>query len=150
MKPSLLQLESITFQKVIVEAQSNPCAGADIQVTDSIELFQNEADANRWRIELTLKIEPEIPEKLPGYLGEVCISGSFRVVGEMSKDTAANLVRVNGSSILYSAAREMFSNLTARGPHPLILLPGRSFIDLKINPPKVEQTSKQEVEKAGA
>ncbi len=48
----------------------------------------------------------------------------------MTTIPAADMVRVTGSSILYSAAREFLLTLMGRGPWSPMMLPTISFMEL--------------------
>ena len=60
--------------------------------------------------------------------------------GFPSPEDEEQFVRVNGSSMLYGAAREIVRSLTSRGPWGELMLPGISFYD-KGAKPKEEPAS---------
>lgn len=79
---------------------------------------------------IVLWVEQKIPEgrNVP-YSFKIGLVGLFHVVEGVASERAAKLLLTNGSSILYGVAREIVRDLTARGPHPSILLPTVSFLD---------------------
>jgi preprotein translocase subunit SecB len=56
------------------------------------------------------------------------VIGFFSVLPDMPEAEVTNLVYMNGSALLYSAAREYLLLLTGRGPWPALQLPTTNFL----------------------
>jgi preprotein translocase subunit SecB len=131
MNPGPLQLFSCFFTTVNIAVQH----GANAEHVHNFELEVNPeasppsegSDAPRtWFVFLNIKIKPK--EGLKScYLGELQIVGSFNVSPEWPDDQIEKLVYINGSGMLYSAAREMVSIITGRGFFGSLFLPSVSF-----------------------
>lgn len=93
----------------------------DLSISTSHELIQPEADI--WQVNLKVHLLDNMGKNFP-YLFSIKLVGFFRV-GEF-KDKP-NLVGINGTSILFSSAREILLSLTGRGQHPAINLPTVRF-----------------------
>lgn len=87
--------------------------------------------------QLTLEIqstqESEEKEKLNAYKIHLVVVGYF-IVSPKWPDPE-RLVRINGASILFSAAREHLITITSRGPWKALMLPTVSFYE----PPKKDE-----------
>jgi len=59
------------------------------------------------------------------------IVGYFIVNSEFPSEKTEQLVRTNGTSILYSISREIVRNVTCMGPYSGLLLPSVSFFEPK-------------------
>jgi preprotein translocase subunit SecB len=96
----------------------------DPKIQVHVESGHNKEDDNDWRIviDVTGGEEPEFP-----YVFGISFAGYFRVAENYPKDQRETLVRVNGPSVLFAAAREFLSIVTARSPYPSIMLPSISF-----------------------
>jgi preprotein translocase subunit SecB len=82
-------------------------------------------DQLRWMAVLEIESENNSEINFP-YTFRVVLVGYFRLnvpqpVDDMEKVTAA--IKVNATSILYSAARELIASVTGRGPFPAAVLP---------------------------
>ena len=66
-------------------------------------------------------------EKWYPYKIHMTVIGIFQV--DINKDDYEKLLYINGSSILYSAAREFLITITCRGPWAPVNLPTYSFLD---------------------
>ena len=63
------------------------------------------------------------------YFFSVEVVGYLTVARTYPEERVQMLVRTNGPSMLYGATREIIRDLTARGPHPAVYLPGVSFYE---------------------
>jgi preprotein translocase subunit SecB len=87
-----------------------------------------------WALELTVSHSCSEGQNFP-YNFKVALLGFFAFRnGSATSEAEQQFVRVNGSSMLYGAAREIVRSMTSRGPWEELFLPGVSFYD----PPKVE------------
>lgn len=135
MTPSPLQLEHNFFAKVSIEANKAFDAravdesGLDPSLQVDIKLSQHNTEKQRYQLVLKLDrpVQAEVAKHIPSLI-------SLEVVGFFKVDEAfqaqpdsENKLRVNGASLLYSAARENISMITSRGPYGVYLLPTLSF-----------------------
>lgn len=83
-------------------------------------------DNDVYQVSLEITAMPENEnEKIPYAIHLIAI-GLFRV--DENWDDKNKLLRVNGASILYSAAREFLITISSRGPWPPAVLPTTSFL----------------------
>jgi preprotein translocase subunit SecB len=128
MKNSPLCLEKSFFTKVSILANPDGKADARWEVEAVPEITMSGGDRRKWVILLRISLRPVGDAKLT-YSVEVQIVGQFSVVPAWPEEKIDMLVHANGSGLLYSSAREMICNVTARGPWPMIFLPAVSFVD---------------------
>jgi len=83
-----------------------------------------------------LKHTPQPKENLP-YAYSMQIIGFFEVHPKWPKAKVEELVKINGPSVLYGAAREILAYTTGRGPWGSILLPSVNFL------PKTKKVQKR-------
>jgi len=134
MKPSPLQLEHYVLAESHCQASPEPpgdnyepwgAADADHFET-SVRVGRGEEDPNFYQIHLSVNTIEEAGPKLP-YAISIHIIGYFRVDPEFEHDHLEHLVRINGASVLYSAARDFVLTLTSRGPWGQLMLPTINF-----------------------
>ena len=83
-------------------------------------------DVRHWQV--TLKVFHQLKNKINApYSFRVEAIGFFSVVESYPEDRTEWLVKTNGSSILYSMAREALRNAMATGPWKPVILPAVSF-----------------------
>lgn len=144
MKPSRLQL--LRYVASEMSCNANPAfnpekafdpAESQPSVKVSVNLAEKSpgAEANLWKLELTVAMAFTTGENVP-YSFKVSLLGffAFHSNSTSNPETEEQFVRVNGSSMLYGAAREIVRSMTSRGPWEELFLPGVSFYD----PPKAE------------
>ena len=83
-----------------------------------------EKDIHQVSLEITAMPENE-DERIPYAIHLIAI-GLFQV--DEDWDDKEELLRINGASILYSAAREFIITISSRGPWPAAVLPTTSFL----------------------
>lgn len=130
---SSLQLERSFFKRVEIVAASAAETVPPQKIETTVNSGRDPGVIGRYRIDLIIRLLPE-GDKSSSYTGVVEVSGFFRIVGPISPDKQDQLVTVNGCSMLFGMAREMVSNVTARGPWPMLVLPTVSFADVKLVP----------------
>jgi preprotein translocase subunit SecB len=81
----------------------------------------------RWQITLNLKLQPKASSNSP-YNFSLVVLGIVWAAPDLPRERLELIVRTNGPSMLYGAAREMARDITARGPFPPLTLPSVSFI----------------------
>ena len=131
MNESPLQLETCFFTEIRVI--SDPEANEDdinrVNIAVHTEASKRDEGAPRqWFVVVGVKITPKADAK-PGYVGEVEGVGMFHVHASWPDNQIERLVAINGASVVYGAIRELISNLTARGPWDMLILPTYSFVE---------------------
>ena len=87
---------------------------------------------NRFAVILNLEIKaPEL--KNTPYAIKLEMYGYFQVPYVMPETIREKIVKTNGTSILYGAAREIIKEMTGRGIYKQILIPTASFAELIIS-----------------
>jgi preprotein translocase subunit SecB len=107
----------------------------DFEVTPNMEVLsqqpQEEAlfDKDRVRVQIRLKVrfQPTREGNAP-YTFRIELLGFFNASATAKSTDPLSLLRVNGSAILFGAARQLVASVTSRGPFRGILLPSISFI----------------------
>lgn len=105
----------------------------DLVVEAGIVNVPNEE--RRWQVTLTIRLQPRRESNSP-YTLTLTLVGFVWAAPQLPPDCLDSLVRTNGPSMLYGAAREMVRDLTARGPFPPLSLPSVSFLS---KPPASKQ-----------
>ena len=89
-----------------------------------------------WTISLELKYQPAADTNTP-YLFALTLVGMVEVDEDFPVKLTERLVQTNGPSVLYSIARELIREQTARGPEGPFILPTASFVQ---DPPPAQAT----------
>jgi preprotein translocase subunit SecB len=97
---------------LVVETDVQPLPGAD----------------RRWQVRLKIQLQPK-PQSNSPYTFSLTVVGFIWAAAQLPADKLEPLVRTNGPSMLYGAAREMVRDLTARGPFPPLSLPSVLFLN---------------------
>ncbi len=116
--------------------QNEPTSGLQTKVH-----LDKDSEDNLYQITLEISVEPENEERRIPYKINLVAVGLF-MVDEKVEDPE-KLLRINASSILFSAAREYLITITSRGPWPPLFLPTISFLENKKDEP-IERTKKPE------
>jgi preprotein translocase subunit SecB len=127
MNTSPLQLDRHFFTKIHLDAHPHADAAAKPRLQAEVDVAPAENEPRRYQLTLRLKVVPPPDKKLP-YTAEIHVVGLVRVAPSWPEETLHQLVEVNGTALLYGAAREMLCNLTARGPWPMLSLHSVSFV----------------------
>lgn len=101
-------------------------------------------DNDTYQVTLEITAMPEDETKRIPYAIHLIVVGMFSV--DEKWPDPEKLLKVNGASILYSAAREFIITVTSRGPWPPTTLPTISFLpisDPKNNLPEKDETPEQ-------
>ena len=80
-----------------------------------------------YQVAVEITAEPEDENHRIAYSIHLIGVGLFTVSGKWKEPE--KLLRINGASMIYSAAREFLITVTARGPWPPVMLPAISFKD---------------------
>ena len=141
MRPSIIQLKQLVFQRIIVdtakpldevssgEAVNFDFDGVNFRTTVEVGTPLPESEDDRAFI-VSLGIVVDNTEgKVVPYKLDLNALGVIEVSDKVEKEARANLAAVNGVSIIYGAIRELVTTLTSRCiPGPL-LLPTMDFRD---------------------
>jgi preprotein translocase subunit SecB len=91
-----------------------------------VELGTNPESDREWQVVVDFFTEPDYKIKAPYELGFKAV-GVFTVDEAFKHDDLERLIRVNGSSVLYSAMREFVALFTSRAPWGAVKLPTVNF-----------------------
>lgn len=127
---SPLQLREHGFTTVRVHAVDNGSLTNSPSLKPAISFERQSANPNQWRLILSLELGSRDAVKAFAYEGEMKVQGLVEVTGNVPEDRKEQLALVNGFSLLYSAAREMLLNITARSRHGGVTLPTISFVSM--------------------
>lgn len=135
MSKSPLRLEKYFWTEVTLKANPNfkpedfKDGSIDFASKSNVKVGTSKKSPHEFQVILNVKIEPVDERPLP-YDASLELVGFFNVDSALAADAAADLARVTGSSILYSAARECLLSLMSRGPWEPLMLPTISFTEL--------------------
>ncbi len=108
---------------------------------DVEHLAQNNTSPDKWKVTLRIAVDDE-EERTPPYSVELRLTGFFRYTGQLDSQgdaEVAQLVLVNGGSVIFSAAREHIWLATSRGPWGSFSLPTLDIRDLVVDIPSGDQ-----------
>jgi len=132
MAKSPLQLKQYFFTKINCEADltfkkppKNAETKLEVQVQSTISPHKD--NKRDWRV--ILDIQAFSPDKSVPYKLDLQVTGFFKVAEGYPEDKLSEFIRITGSSILYSGAREFLLGITSRGPWAPVLLPTISFME---------------------
>ncbi len=131
---SPLQLEHYFFERMHCVAIANISADEVEewhQADESrfglrVELGTNPDSEREWQVVVDFFTNPDYEPKAPYELGFTAV-GVFTVDETFEHDDLERLIRVNGSSVLYSAMREFVGLFTSRAPWGAVKLPTVNF-----------------------
>ncbi len=146
LNPSPISVISQDFWEVSLRASTETeHAFGDLDVER--EVHPIEGNPRQWRVYLQIKLVAVEGQKPPPYSGSILARGLYEVHADYPHD-AERLVRITGASMLYGAAREMVTAVTARGPHGMLTLPSVSFIEAAPKKKAVKKAAKKAAKKA--
>lgn len=132
MKPSPLILKGYAVLELQVTAnlQFNPKAPIglspeDFRIRVDVSASPRPEEA-QWQVVLQVQHVAN-PKRNHTYAFNLRMVGFLDVHPAYSAEKRETLLRVNGASMLYGAAREVIRSATAHGPYPAILVPSVSF-----------------------
>lgn len=118
-------------EELVIEASVNVAAGP------------NTGNPLDWRVGTTV-VFSATSKTVVVAKGSISFVGFFDAPDQVPEDKRADFMTTQGSSILYSATRELVANLTARTAGKLITLPPVIFANMARGP----MTEKKEVRSA--
>lgn len=140
MQTSPLQLDEAFVGSVSLRLTDHqiPASPSDVRVDAQPSYAVHEENPLKWNVKLSVEFGA-LPEKSAPYEGRIDCEGYFTIAdATLSEERQLKIVAVNCPTILYSTAREVIANLTARARQGKLLLPSVSFIDQMISVPKEE------------
>jgi preprotein translocase subunit SecB len=126
---SPLQLKRHAFANISLRALRQGSAQAQATLDQKVQCVPDAKKPNCWHLGLTIKIGSASPEKPFLYEGEIQVVGEVEMHDTFPAEKREQVARVNGISLLYSAAREMVLNLSARSTHGPLTLPVLNFAE---------------------
>lgn len=118
---------------------------ADLQLTRAATAKTE--DRRNWELNLRVALNASPERNLPCSF-VVSIVGFISVDSSVSDENVERFVNINGTSLVFSAAREIVRAVTSRGPFRSILLPTITFWEAKpekpSQPAEVEEPEKDE------
>lgn len=126
MKPPL-ELKQYFFPVTQVVADPEASDDKDVNAINYTigTSIQKSEEEDFYQVAVDISSPPDDEECNQAYRIHIVVVGVFKVA--QSWDEKEKLLRVNGSSILYSAAREFLITITSRGPFGAVTLPTISF-----------------------
>ncbi len=133
MRPSALLLKSYIVTDVNVTANRafDPTKDVNLGLRDLVvepDCRKDEKNPREWRIFLRVK-DSQNKESNSPYSFRIELMGFFSVDATVPAATLDVFACVNGTSVLYSTAREVLRSLMCMGPYQPILLPAACFFD---------------------
>jgi preprotein translocase subunit SecB len=133
MKISPLQLEQYFVSELhfIVNQQFDAEKTVEIkddQFSVQSSSLRHKENAKQWQITLQVKHQPATTSNVP-YSFSLKVIGFFVVASGFPEERTEQLVKTNGSSMLYGLTREIVRDVTSRGPHAGMMLPSVSFYE---------------------
>lgn len=98
----------------------------DLEVENAIAPM---GEDNAWLIVVSVEQKGAAAKNAP-YDFAITVMGYFDIVEGVTQQRADQLLLINGSGILYGAAREILRDVTSKGPYQQLLLPTISFFPL--------------------
>ena len=128
-KKAPIELKRYFFPLVHVAAdpQYEPGKGQDKVNFDVRTAIARDEQNDLFQVTVEIVAEPENEESLIPYSIQLIGVGLFTVNKDWKEPE--KLLRINGASMIYSAAREFLITITSRGPWPPVILPTISFCE---------------------
>lgn len=144
MKPAPLRLQNYFLTELHLQARSNFKSGEPAEwnekgfcVTPAHRLLPADGDKPRcWETTLEIGHQPAPDDNFP-YSFQLKLVALFEekpAMGAMEPELRERIIKINGSSMLYGAAREIVRAATGRGPYSAVLLPSVSFFEQRQQP----------------
>jgi len=126
---SPLKLDNYYFTEVRISCQSDSTDEESDQYdfeVDTDATLERPDQPRVWFVFLTITINGQ-QNKTPRFTGEIGLMGKFTVDDGWAADRIEELVYINGSGLLYAAAREMICSITGRTFFEALTIPSWSF-----------------------
>lgn len=158
MEPAELRLSPLQLNRYFIkklayavkdsfEGQYDPTASFTYpKLLATVNRVQSESQSRDWRFELTVESDDASSVEFP-YSLEIVLVGEFTVAEGYPDERAELLARVNGPSLLYSAAREALVTITSRSGFPAIVLPSVLFLPTERTSSNTDTASHPQISK---
>lgn len=131
------ELQFVANREFKKDTPSSITAG-ELQVAH--EVSPKAEDKRQWQITMRIALNAS-PESNSPYSFLVEMIGFISVAESVTDDYIERFARINGTSLVFAAAREIIRGATSRGPFPPLLLPTVTFWEPKPQPPLPEEIS---------
>ena len=133
MKPSNLQLRLyfVTDLSFSVNSEFDSEKEVNLHIDNMVvesEPINKPDDEREWQIKMSVRHTQNSESNSP-YFFAVELMGYFRIDESLPEAMVEKFAFVNGSSVLYSSAREILRNAMADGPYEPIMLPTVCFFE---------------------
>lgn len=149
---SPLQPHRYFAEEVFCKANPDFDKDKEVKIKDFQVFFETGEDKNPLLRRIRLTVEQKLSrDGNEPFAFKIVMVGFFEVMKEFfesqGQEKTEQLVNVNGPALLYSAARELLSLVSGRGPYPdenlNVLLPSITFLNFKpMKPVKETKHSK--------
>jgi preprotein translocase subunit SecB len=131
MKASSIQLTNYFVSELQVAANRNynPDSPTNISAEDMQVVLQaspKEGNNREWQIILRVTLNVSTESNSP-YSFLVEMIGFITVAQSVAENKIERFAKINGTSLIFAAAREIIKAVTSRGPHKALLLPTVTF-----------------------
>jgi hypothetical protein len=109
----------------------DPSSGELGDVRTTSRYAHRSGDRRTWKVRVDVEIAPRENRPPPMYCVDIGVVGVFVVEPDIPEHQRARLVRVTGTSILFSGLRDFLMTITARCRWGPLMLPTASFVDLE-------------------
>jgi preprotein translocase subunit SecB len=125
--------------------QSSSVGVEELQVTH--QASARTENKREWQITLRIALNAS-PQANSPYSFLVEMIGFVDVAESVSDDRIERFARINGTSLVFSAAREIIKAATSRGPFPPLLLPTVTFWEAKQESANAHETVSKQATKS--
>ena len=129
--PIFLENYFVTELTLTANKDFDPEKGPDVDFSSFkvIPTYLSDAkDRRHWQVTLRVQHQPG-PEAPSPYAFALELAGFFVVHPTVPDDVIDRIVKTNGASMLYGAAREIIRSLTGQAPFGQVILPSISFYE---------------------
>jgi preprotein translocase subunit SecB len=137
------QLKDHRFTNIRVKAVEGGSPTAEPVLKPSIWFESVPNTSDQWRLVLTLHLTSANPVKPFPYEADLQLQGLVQSHDSLPEERKEQVSLVNGFSVMYSAAREMLLNITARSAYGAVTLPTLNFTSLVAKARKQTVAKKQ-------
>jgi len=142
---SPLQLKNLFFKEACLKAEPSGTFESPPQLNQNLALAVLDNEKRSYRLDLDLKIGAD-PQKPFAYSGNFSVVGIFEVSPDFPAERLAQLVQVNGGSLLFGAIRDLILTISSRSIKGGFLLPTLNFQEVL----RAAQTSQPAAETNGS
>ncbi|MDD2388987.1 MAG: protein-export chaperone SecB [Desulfobacterales bacterium] len=131
------------YVKIVADVEYEP---SEKEITPNFEVktsVEHSETNHIYQVGLEIIAEPEDEKSKIPYSIRLVVVGLF-TVNEKFPDPN-KLLKINGASMLYSAAREFVITVTSRGPWPHVVIPTVSFLPQDKKQVETEDTGEMDI-----